>query len=327
MQLNGGTDYKIFLADNNSDNDEGQILESLYQSNAKIKLLRYDENHGFTRGTNLMIEEVLAKHEHEIEYIALLNNDTVVVTDWLERLLKAARKENAGIVASKMINYFNHNELDNLGHRMINTGEIVPIAHREDPSEHSTLIDNFGSCAGATLYEVAMLKKIGSFDEYFNTGYEDAELGARAIVTGYKSITAPDAIVYHKISQSVSKIFDFEYVLQIQKSIFYTYFKLMPWPVLLINLPSWIVKYSLLFIFDIVSLRPKYLKMLLATFKATFSTDRKLIKKSRKIFLDQNKLISSFDILRKQEFFLWFDVKRFYKFVIKRDRKSELDKM
>lgn len=318
--------FKIILADNGSTKENQLDLRSKYENNDKIDLLLFDKNHGFTKGTNKMLSYVFTNYENRFEHIIMLNNDTVVASDWLSKMLIAAKENDADIVACKMINFFNHNELDNLGHRMLNTGEIIPIAHREDPKKHTGISENFGSCAGASLYNAQMLKKIGFFDPYFETGYEDAELGVRAVVLGYKSISANDAIVYHKISQSVKKVFDFDYVLKIQKSIFYSYLKLMPWPVVLINLPWFIFKYILVLLVDIFAWRPKYLKMLLRTFKEICIDDRKLIGEARRQFIKNHKPISSFAIMKKQEFFLWFDIKRFVKYILLR-KQSEFDKI
>jgi len=318
--------FKVFLADNDSDEENKARLKVLDQKYEWLELFYFDDNHGFTLGSNMLLEILYDQYRGQFDYVAMLNNDTTADPYWLSSLLKTARKKEAHIIACKMIDYFNHEELDNLGHRMINTGEIVPIAFRKNPNDYHDYIENYGSCAGATLYDAKMLEDIGYFDLYFNTGYEDAEIGARALVTGYKCITDPHAVVYHKISRSVNKIHNFEYVLQIQKSIFYTFFKLMPLPVVLINIPSIIIKYLMVMVFDIVFLRFNYLKMLIKTLHHIFFKDWNEIADSRKAFQSKHELTSSWTILKKQEFFLWFDIKRFYDFVILR-KKSEFDRM
>ena len=53
-----------------------------------------------------------------------------------------------------------------------------------------------------------MLHDIGIFDEFFSTGYEDAELGLRAMLAGYRQIFAPGAVVRHQIGASIDKIRD-----------------------------------------------------------------------------------------------------------------------
>jgi len=51
-----------------------------------------------------------------------------------------------------------------------------------------------------------MLKQIGLFDEDFFAYYEDVDLSFRAQLAGWKVAFVPDAVVYHQISATSSKI-------------------------------------------------------------------------------------------------------------------------
>ena len=316
--------WRLFLLDNGSDNDEGLKLVEKYSGSYQIRVILSNDNLGFTKG-NIALYEELIRSGLDFDYLVLLNNDTEVEHFWLTELIEAAMLQNADMVSSKMINFFDHKQMDNAGHKMINTAEIVPIGFQESSENFENAFENFGPCAGACLYSKKMIDCIGFFDPYFETGYEDAELGARAIVSGYKSFYAPKAKVYHKISQSVNKILDFDYILTIQKNIFYSYFKLMPLPVILLSIPSFIIKYLFVFIVDILFWRPKYLKIHFLSFRMIFKNWPQ-IREARNAFMKGGNKISSFRILFKQQFFLWFDAKRFFKFVLFR-KKSEFDKV
>src|SRR5690606_19625449 len=143
-------------------------------------------------------------------------------------------------------------------------------------------------------------------------GYEDAEFGFRAFVTGHKQVFEPTAIVYHKMSESIKKIFDYNYTLRIQSDIFYSYFKLMPTWFLIINLPFFIFKYFTVFIIDVVFLRIKFLKVLFHSFFKLIFTNRIKIIKARNKFQKFNSVkLSWWKIQQQTVFFLWFDAKRF----------------
>jgi GT2 family glycosyltransferase len=258
-------------------------------------------------------------------FVALLNNDTLVDPSWLEAMVGLAKFRNLDMVSAKLINYFDRQQIDNLGHQMLNTGEIVPIAHKAAIDDYSMSFMNLGPCAGAALYSVEMLKKIGLFDPFFSTGYEDAELGLRGIVVGYQSALAPDALVFHKMGQSVSKVFDDQYAIMIQSAIWYTYFKLMPAGVIIISMPFILVKNFLLSLVNILFIRAKYLKIQWMAIWFTVTKNRKFIVKSRRKFYNSGKTISTWQILGKQRFFLWFDIIRFYHIFIQQ-KKSALDK-
>jgi len=306
--------FKIFLADNNSENSEGNRLENLFVNNNKIKFIKFEENYGFTKAHNIIFENYIINNNYN--YVVLLNNDAFADKNWLETLVETAIRTQAHIISSKMIQFYDKYLMDNAGHFMLNTAEIVPIGYDSSINKHLKQKANFGACGGACLYNVKMLKKIGVFDSNFTTGYEDAEFGARAIVCGYNSIYEPNAIVYHKGGQALKKVKNEAYHIQIQRNIFYSYFKLMPLLVIILNLPFFIVKYNLVLIIDIVFRRRKYFNRMWKAIKYTIFLDRKKILIARKQFQKDFNTISSFSIMRKMTFFLWFDVKRFYKYII-----------
>lgn len=306
---------KIYLADNNSANNEGQRLKEHFKGNNNIEVLLFSENLGFTAAHNLIFEEHIINNP-KYEYVALLNNDAFAAADWLENMHNAICNYKAGMITSKMVNFFNPAQMDNAGHILLNTAEVIPIGNFQNVNEFKTPFENFGACAGATLYRINMLKDIGVFDNHFSTGYEDAELGIRAAITGYRSIFEPTAIVNHKMSQSVNKIKNEDYLIQIQRNIFYSYFKLMPLGVLLINVPFIIFKYVTVLIIDVLFRRWAFLNIMWSAIKLTITKDWSKIKKARKKFQKENTTISSFQIMKKMTFFLWFDIKRFYKYVI-----------
>ena len=219
------TQRVIFLIDNASAHGEGARLQDEYGALSDFRVILYDENLGFTGAHNRIISDIL---EEGFSFIALLNNDTIVDRYWLGELIATAQIHEADVVSSKLINYYDRSKLDNVGHQMLDTGEIVPLGYMEHPDTYSEVVENFGSCGGATLYRCSMIEEIGFFDPYFSTGYEDAEFGARAVLAGYKAVLAPRAVVYHKISKSVNKVRDDRYELMIRDAIWYSYFKLTP---------------------------------------------------------------------------------------------------
>lgn len=307
--------YIVYLVDNNSRDGSRATLVENYSNHPKIKLIFNEENLGFTKGNNVIIRQILFQPIVP-KYIVLLNNDTAVTPDWLNNLLSSAATNKADMVSSKMIDYYEREKMDNAGHLMLNTGEVLPIGHGHPISEYMEGFENMGACAGAALYATKMLQDIGIFDEHFTTGYEDAELGVRAVVSGYKCWYEPSAIVYHKMGQSVKKIFDYSYSLSIQKHILYSYFKLMPRIVLLLTLPALIIKYLSMFVILLLFWRTKHLKVFFYAVKETLTQNLSIISKKRADFFAQRDHIEGVSLRRKQTSFLWFDIKRFYRLFI-----------
>ena len=211
--------FEIYLVDNGSESEEVARLKSLYGNMDKIHLICNPTNLGFAQGNNEVMTSILKGNEVP-KYIALLNNDTEVEPTWLEELIATANSQNASMVSSKLVNFFDRSVMDNAGHLMMNTGEIIPVGSNEPVENHCKIKENIGACGGAALYATDMLENIGLFDDFFKTGYEDAELGLRAHLLGYKTVYAPKAIVYHKVSQSIKKIFDYDFVLKSRVDVF-----------------------------------------------------------------------------------------------------------
>jgi GT2 family glycosyltransferase len=239
--------------------------------------------------------------------------------DWLKQLVRMAEEEQVDMVSTKMINYYVRDLIDNTGHFMLNTGEVMPHGFGDPIERHNKARDNFGACAGATLYSVKMLKKIGCFDDFFTTGYEDAELGVRALITGYKLRFQPEAIAYHKMSASINKVRNLDYMVYIQESIFFSYLKLMPKPVIILNIGFIIFRTLVLLFLFTIFMRWGYFRIYFKSLKK-LNQDWSLLREKRRLFFQQNEVISSSTIIRKQSFFLWDNVKRFFIYFIQGKR-------
>ena len=314
--LDGGSlNFIIYILDNNSEKEDSAELVKAYSNHPRISLRLFDKNLGFAKAHNLILKEII----DEFSMVFMLNNDTYVPKETLKRIENFSFHPDDGMVACKMIDYFNRNLMDNAGHKMLSTGEIIPIGHGEPVSNYQKSIENLGACAGASLYKTSMLKEIGLFDPYFDTGYEDAELGLRAVIAGYKSKFQPDLIVYHKMGQSIKKVFNYQYTLKIQTNIFYTYLKLMPWQIIGIQIIPFIIRYFIIILIDIIFWRPKYLKIQLHSLFIILFKDLGKVLKARKA-VKQLRNINWWKLLCLQDFFLKRDIRNFNKFIIKGEK-------
>ena len=245
-------DFQVHLLDNGSTDDSWSLLQSNYAYHPKIRLFHSAKNLGFTGGNNLLFDRLQATVTPP-RYLVLLNNDTVVAPDWLSKLVSFAERTQADLVSSKMIQYYHRHLMDNAGHYLLPTGEILRIGYGKSIDRYGKSFKNRGPCAGSGLYRWEMLRNIGLFDAYFSTGYEDAELGLRATQLGYRALYCPEAVVFHKGGQSLKKVNRQVWRAHTQKNILYTYVKLMPWWYLFLTVSVVQQKYmvtALLSIFD-----------------------------------------------------------------------------
>ena len=304
--------FQIFLVDNGSNEDAGKLKDT-FENEKRIKLHMLPKNIGFTPATNLVLTDLLATN---FEYVAMINNDTVCEPNCLEEMLHGMQKLNCDMISSKMIQFNHSHKMDNAGHFMLNTAEILPIGYNDSITQYNEVKNNIGPCAGGALYRVKLFKEVGLFDTFFNTGYEDAEFGLRACLLGFKSYYWPKAIIHHKGGASLKKVRNLQYITKIQQDIFYTYLKLMPTYVVIFNLPFIIAKYIVVLLMDLLMLRFSYFKMTTTAIYKTLFTDKHKWKQARQNFKNQQ----NYKYLKMvpTTFFLWFDLKRFFKLIFKR---------
>src|SRR4029077_18651180 len=86
----------------------------------------------------------------------------------------------------------------------------------------------------AAMYRREMLDKIGGFDEDFFAYADDAELGLRARIAGWRCLYMPKAVVYHHHGSTLGR-FAPERLFLIERNRIWLAAKLFPWRVLVLN--------------------------------------------------------------------------------------------
>jgi GT2 family glycosyltransferase len=185
-----------------SKNKKGLIVT--LNSTKKLTLIKNDVNYGFAEGNNIAIR--YAQKSHDPEYILLLNNDTVVKSDFLTKMVGVAESDvRIGMVSGKLLNAHNPHIIDSTGH-VISWGRMVDRGHgKVDHKQYDGQNKVMGVMAAAALYKREMLKDTGLLDISYVTLGEDADLSWRAHNRGWKAIYVPNAIIYHKRGRSITK--------------------------------------------------------------------------------------------------------------------------
>jgi GT2 family glycosyltransferase len=188
-------DFDTVLVDNGSTDDSLTFVDRNFP---EVRVLQLGENKGFSAAANAGIKA------SETEYVALLNNDTEVDPDWLEALVRAAESHpEAGLFASKLVNFYDRRLLDGAGDALRRGGLPYRIGHKElDRGQFDEPTFVFSACAAAALYRRALFEEVGLFDEDFFSNCEDADLSFRAQLFGYQCLYVPGSVVYHMVSAS-----------------------------------------------------------------------------------------------------------------------------
>ena len=195
--------YKIIVVDNNSSDNSVELLtEKKTEKNFELVVLK--ENNGFSAGNNAGIR--VAK-ELDVDYILLLNNDTLVKSDFLLQLLEAAVKLPEGSVLTSTIYDANSDKLwyaKGEFHRLTAKVTQIGIEKRELSSLNGSIPVSFisGCCM---LIPIATLELVGELDESYFLYEEDVDFCCRILQKQLELYYVPDSIIYHKISSSTTK--------------------------------------------------------------------------------------------------------------------------
>ena len=183
--------------------EESEKRESNF---AEIVLIKNDKNYGFAEGSNIGIRYGL--NNSDLDYILLLNNDTVVDSDFLRELVKVSENSHEIGFASPKTYYYDFNNKQNVinfagGSLNMFKGQSHSIGVNEVDNgqydEIKTVEYGEGSCL---LVKREVLEKIGLFDTKYFAYWEEADLCKRGFKAGYRSVYVPKAKIWHKISAS-----------------------------------------------------------------------------------------------------------------------------
>lgn len=233
-------DFELIIIDNASTDGSYDWLRD-YKD---IQFKRLDQNYGFSRAVNEGI--YLAKGE----YVLLLNNDTIMASDFLEEILKEMeRHPKAFAVCSKMIQYHNPDLIDDAGDEYTLMGWTRKRGDNESVECYIKSETVFSACAGAALYRKSVFGEIGYFDENFFAYMEDVDISYRARIYGYENRYCASAKIHHIGSAtSGSRYNAFKVRLAAQNNIYVPY-KNMPFIQLVLNMPFLLMGYFIKYLF------------------------------------------------------------------------------
>ena len=186
--------FEVIVVDNGSADGSAEMVEREFsEAPFRLKLIRNSSNYGFCVANNQGIAASSA------EFIALLNNDAEAERQWLPALLSVFEdRPDVGMAASKILVYEDPRLIDKAGHLIYPDGQNRGRGTGElDAGQYDKIEEVLWPDGCAAMYRRAMLDQIGGFDEDFFAYADDAELGLRARIAGWKCLYVPQAVVRH----------------------------------------------------------------------------------------------------------------------------------
>ncbi len=233
--------WEIVCVDNGSQDGGAEYLKEKFAGEfSNLTIMKIDKNSGFAIGNNIGLKYL---EENNFDYAYLLNQDTAVAHDFLEKALEKA-DDAVGSVQS-LIYIYPTTGNQTIGNQ-VSIGYLVPNSPPSVPGSPDSFFNKINTCGNAVHYlgfgycygygwnrekwekyladwkkrdaelniaygsgaglllNMRALRETGFFDDMYFMYHEDLDLGWRLRLAGYKNILAPESIIYHKYEFSKS---------------------------------------------------------------------------------------------------------------------------
>jgi GT2 family glycosyltransferase len=222
-------DFETILVDNGSTDGSAELAEERY--GGFLRIIRNSNNLGFTGGNNIGIQAARG------EFIILLNNDTWTEPTWLEELVKAIGPDpRVGMWASKVYSYFQRDQIEAVGELIYWDGlNRARGQYEQDRGQYEEKEEIFFPPGCGGMYRKRVFDEVGLFDEDFFAYGDDAEIGIRARMAGWRCFYVPKAILYHKNSGSTAPYSPLK-AFYVERNRFWITIKYFPMPLLFLSL-------------------------------------------------------------------------------------------
>lgn len=211
---------KIIVVDNASHPEEVKNLRGLCKTQENVTLIELDDNGGFATGNNAGIRCAL---HLGVDYILLLNNDTVVNESTISKLIEPFDIiPELGMTSGKIYYYDNPQML------WYDGGKYDPILARteqyhyrkeiEFPNTLPITVNYISGCCMCIKKKV--LDQVGGLSEEYFMYEEDVDYCIRLQMKGYSLLYVPEALIWHKEAASSSSVPEFKQYYMIRNKFF-----------------------------------------------------------------------------------------------------------
>ncbi len=216
------------MVDNGSTDGSTTLLRDLPLSG--IQIIENKTNVGFCTANNQALTLCCGT------YVALLNNDAVADPAWLSELAKALEsRPKFGMAASKVLAYDSPNVIDKSGHLIYLDGQNRGRGSGEiDRGQYDRVEEVAWPDGCAAFYRRSLFEQIGGFDEDFFAYADDAELGLRARIAGWRCLSVPTAVVLHRLGATLGRHSE-QRLFLIERNRIWLAVKLFPLRLLILN--------------------------------------------------------------------------------------------
>jgi GT2 family glycosyltransferase len=213
----------VIVIDNNSTDGSAQFVREKFP---EVEVLALTENRGFAAANNAGWRFAQQKFPN-LQYLAILNHDTIVKPGWLFALTSHLQgKPQCAAAQPKILLWPNKDRINTAGNQSnyLGFGVVTGYEQIDDGKWDQPREIDFPSGA-ALVARVSAIQTPGLFDDEFFLYLEDADLGWKLRQMGYTVDYIPAAVVWHKYT--FQRNYEFYYYLERNRwLLLLTYYKL-----------------------------------------------------------------------------------------------------
>lgn len=239
---------QVVVIDNGSQDGTVAWLSSSFP---KVHVVALTENNGFAGPNNIGFSYLLKNPD--INYIACINNDTVLPEDFFSRLISFSGKmkknnDRIGALQTKIVSFNDPSVIDSVGITIDPGMSAINAGQGElDGGQFETSKPIFGATASAALYtrealDAVFLKHGTYFDTDFFAYQEDVDLAFRMRLLGFTAWYVPGPPVLHVHSATGQSYSPFKSY-HIHRNTLYMIMKNMPGLLLMEGFAHFMAKY------------------------------------------------------------------------------------
>jgi GT2 family glycosyltransferase len=190
--------HDVIVVDNGSTDGTHEYLQQHWP---RVRVVSFPDNRGFGKAANAGVAAASS------QTVILLNNDTVCMPTFLERLVAALDPRHGVVMASPiLVRRGNQDRIDTAGIVVDRTlhgfnhlyGEPVEVLK-------GAVFDPLAPCGGAAAFDRSAFLDVGGFDPAFFAYLEDVDLGIRCVARGWRCRLAPTALGIHAHSGTLGE--------------------------------------------------------------------------------------------------------------------------
>ncbi len=238
--------WNLIVVDNGSQDKTLNILHSWQKKMYNFStIIRNTKNEGFAPANNQAIKYALRTQP---DYVVLLNDDVIVESDWLDKIIQVMDKnKNIGLAQPLITRYPEVEKINSFGNNYHYIG--FGYSYGEGRLIHNfNLVDYEPAYLSFTAVVIRskVIEQIGLLDEKYFSYHEDTDFCFRARLQNWRMLVIKDAIVHHKY-KFPSKKNKIRYF-WLEKNRLYLMLKFFKFKTLILIFPAWLfMEFGLIF--------------------------------------------------------------------------------